>query len=186
MKKELKKLIKTNEKGFWSWLTNSGELEKDVLNQDTIKLRNFYQNSGFIQAKIAEPIVEYQEHMISIKIKIDEGPKFKVGKVSVTGDLIFPEIELMEKLNITLREIYSREVVRKDVLTITDLYSHEGYAYADILKCFQVINDCLQFLFFEMLKGRHFIPTVDNSLPDVLIGYRQTGVRQFGAFEQSH
>jgi outer membrane protein insertion porin family len=130
--KELKKLIKTNEKGFWSWLTNSGELEKDVLNQDTIKLRNFYHNSGFIQAKIAEPIVEYQEHMISIKFKIDEGPKFKVGKVSVAGDLIFPEIELMEKLKITAKEFYSREVVRNDVLMITDLYSDEGYAYADI------------------------------------------------------
>jgi outer membrane protein insertion porin family len=130
--KELKKLIKTNEKGFWSWLTNSGELEKEVLNQDTIKLRNFYQNSGFVQAKIAEPIVEYQEHMISIKIKIDEGPKFKVGKVSVAGDLIFPEIELMEKLKITAKEFYSREVVRNDVLMITDLYSDEGYAYADI------------------------------------------------------
>jgi outer membrane protein insertion porin family len=130
--KELKKEIKTNEKGFWSWLSNSGELEKDVLNQDTIKLRNFYHNSGFIEAKVAEPIVEYQSDMIYIKYKIDEGPKFKVGKVDVTGDLIFPDIELKEKLTITAEEFYNREVVRKDVLTITDLYSDEGFAYADI------------------------------------------------------
>jgi len=130
--KELKEEIKTNEKGFWSWLTNSGELEKDVLNQDTIKLRNFYHNSGFIEAKVAEPIVEYQTDMIYIKYKIDEGPKFKVGKVGVTGDLIFPDTELKEKLKITAEEFYSREVVRNDVLTITDLYSDEGFAYADI------------------------------------------------------
>ena len=130
--KELKKQIKTNEKGFWSWLTNSGELEKEVLNQDTVKLRSFYQNNGFIEAKIAEPIVEYQEDMISIKIKIDEGSKFKVGKVSVEGDLIFPEIELMGNLKITINEFYSREVVRNDILRISDLYSDEGYAYADI------------------------------------------------------
>ncbi|MFC1875922.1 outer membrane protein assembly factor BamA [Thermodesulfobacteriota bacterium] len=130
--KELKKVIKTNERGFWSWLTSSGELEKEELNQDTIKLRGFYQNSGFIQAKVAEPIIEYQDDMIYIKIKIDEGPKFKVGKVSVAGDLIFPEIELMEKLKITAKEFYSREVVRNDVVKITDLYSDEGYAYADI------------------------------------------------------
>jgi outer membrane protein insertion porin family len=130
--KELKKVIKTNERGFWSWLTSSGELEKEALNQDTIKLRGFYQNSGFIEAKVAEPIIEYKDDMIYIKIKIDEGPKFKVGKVSVTGDLIFPEIELMGNLKITANEFFSREVVRNDVVTITDLYSDEGYAYADI------------------------------------------------------
>ncbi|MDX2446956.1 MAG: outer membrane protein assembly factor BamA, partial [Desulfobacterales bacterium] len=130
--KELKKLIKTNEEGFWSWLTNSGELEKDVLNQDIVKIRNYYQNNGFIEAKVAEPIVEYQEDMIYIKIKIDEGPKFKVGRVGVEGDLIFPEIDLLEKLKITAKDFYSREVVRNDILAITDLYSDEGYAYADI------------------------------------------------------
>lgn len=130
--KKLKKVIKTNEKGFWSWLTSSGELDKEVLNQDIIKLRSFYQNSGFIEAKVAEPIIEYQDDMIYIKIKIDEGRKFKVGKVSITGDLIFPEIDLMENLKIITNDFYSREVVRNDIVAITDVYSDEGYAYADI------------------------------------------------------
>jgi outer membrane protein insertion porin family len=130
--KQLKKVIKTNERGFWSWLTSSGELEKEELSQDIIKLRSFYQNNGFIEAKVAEPIIEYKDDMIYIKIKIDEGPKFKVGKVSVTGDLIFPEIDLMGNLKITANEFFSREVVRNDVVTITDIYSDEGYAYADI------------------------------------------------------
>ena len=94
--KELKKVMKTKVRGFWSWITNSGELEKEKLSQDIIKLRGFYQNNGFIEAKVAEPIIEYKDDMIYIKIKIDEGPKFKVGKVKVTGDLIFPEIELLE------------------------------------------------------------------------------------------
>ncbi len=130
--KELKKVIKTNERGFWSWLTSSGELNKEELNQDTIKLRSYYQNNGFIEAKVAEPIIEYQDDMIYIKIKIDEGRKFKVGKVSITGDLIFPEIDLMDNLKIIENEFYSREVVRNDIVAITDIYSDEGYAYADI------------------------------------------------------
>ena len=70
--------------------------------------------------------------MIYIKYKIDEGPKFKVGRVDVAGDLLFPNIELKEKLTITAEEFYNREVVRNDVLTITDLYSDKGYAFADI------------------------------------------------------
>jgi outer membrane protein insertion porin family len=52
--------------------------------------------------------------------------------VSVTGDLILPEIDLMGNLKITTNEFYSREVVRNDIVTLTDVYSDEGYAYADI------------------------------------------------------
>jgi len=141
--KELKKVIKTNEKGIWSWVTASGELDKEVLSQDTTKLRNFYHNSGFIEAKVAKPVVEYQVDVIYIKFKIDEGPKFKVGRVSVSGDLILSEAELLAQLKITQNEFYSREVVRNDIITITESYSDEGYAYADIYPRIQKNNETL-------------------------------------------
>ncbi len=130
--KELKKVMETSEKGFWSFLTSSGDLDKEKLRQDAIKLHNFYHNSGFIEAKVGEPLVEYINDMIYIKIKIDEGPKFRVGKVSIAGDLIAPEPELMEKLKITKEEFYNREVVHNDVLGLNDEYSDKGYAYVDI------------------------------------------------------
>ncbi len=130
--KELKKVIKTNERGIWSWVTGSGELDKEKLSQDTTKLRNYYHNNGFIQAKVAKPEVEYLTDMIYITFKIEEGSKYRVGQVSVGGDLISPEEELLSQLKITQKEFYSRETVRNDLLTLTDLYSDQGYAYADI------------------------------------------------------
>ena len=128
----LKDVIKTNEKGFWTFFTDSGALKKEQLRQDTISLRNFYQNNGFIDAKVGEPQVEYLEDMIYIKFKIDEGKKYRVGKVEIFGDMLLPKAELMDRLKITQEEFYNREVVHNDVLTLTDLYSDEGYAYADV------------------------------------------------------
>jgi len=152
---ELKKIIKTNERGVWSWVTGSGELDKEKLSQDTIKLRNFYHNNGYIQAKVAKPEVEYLTDMIYINVKIEEGPKYKVGQVSIRGDLIAPEEELLSQLKITQKEFYSRETVRNDLLTLTDLYSDQGYAYADIYPRIQKKDDILEVdLEYVVKKGR--------------------------------
>jgi outer membrane protein insertion porin family len=129
---QLKKIMKTSEKGFFSWLTSSGDLKKEDLDQDITKLSAFYYNHGYIQARIGEPQIQYKGNWIYITIKIDEGPQFKVGKVDIKGDLVLPKDDLMKRLKITHETYYNREIVRDDVLALTDLYSDEGYAYADI------------------------------------------------------
>ncbi len=130
--KILKKLLKTSEKGFFSWVTSSGDLKMEDVDQDISKLSGFYYNNGYIQARIGEPQVEYKGNWIYITIKIDEGPQFKVGNVDITGDLVLPKDQLKKRLKITKETYYNREVVRNDILALTDLYSDEGFAYADI------------------------------------------------------
>jgi len=130
---KLKGLMRSSEKGFFSWLTSSGELNIEDLNQDIAKLSAFYNNNGYIQAKIGEPQIEYKDKWIYITIKIDEGPQFKVGKVDIEGDIVLSKEELSRKLKINKEEFFNREVVRNDVLALTDIYSDEGYAYAEIM-----------------------------------------------------
>ncbi len=130
--KKLKKMMRTSEKGFFSWLTSAGDLKMEDIEQDIAKLSAFYYNSGYIQARIGEPQIEYKDNWIYITIKIDEGPQFKVGNVDITGDLVLPKNELIEGLQITKETYYNREVVRNDMLALTDLYSDEGFAHADI------------------------------------------------------
>ncbi len=130
--KKLKGLMKTSEKGILSWFTSSGDLKMADLNQDIIQLAAFYHNHGFIDARVADPVVTYKGKWIYITIKIEEGARYKVGKVDVSGDLIRPKPELMARLKITKQPFFSRQVLRNDVLALTDLYSDAGYAYAEI------------------------------------------------------
>lgn len=129
---KLKGVIETSEKGLLSFLTSSGDLNQERLNQDTTKLTAFYQNNGYVQARVGEPEVVFEEDGIVITFRIEEGPRYRVGKVSVTGDLILPEDQLLQKLKITDQEFFNREQLRLDVIKLTDIYSDEGYAYADI------------------------------------------------------
>ena len=130
--KKLKKEIATSETNILSWFTSAGDLNEDNLKQDVTRLTSFYKNNGYMQARVGEPQVKFEGNEIEITIKIDEGPQFKVGKVDLTGDLLIPKEELLATLKITKEEFYNRETLRNDVLNLTDLYSNEGYAYADV------------------------------------------------------
>jgi len=130
--KELKGLMQTSEKGFFFWLTSSGELNKENLNQDAAKLAAFYHNKGYVDAKVGEPQVEFKDTWIEVTIKIDEGAQYRVGTVDISGDLILPKEELLKKVKIINEKFYNREIIRNDVLYLTDLYSNDGYAYAEI------------------------------------------------------
>jgi outer membrane protein insertion porin family len=130
--KKLKKQMATSETGLLSWITEAGDLDEDNLEQDVARLRSFYHNSGYIQAQVGAPQVEFKEDDIIITIKIDEGEPFQVGKVTFVGDLILTEEELLKNIKITREEFYNREVLRTDVLALTDLYADEGYAFADV------------------------------------------------------
>jgi len=130
--KELKGLMQTSEKGFFFWLTSSGELNKENLNQDVAKLAAFYHNHGYVESKIGEPQVEFKDTWIEITIKIEEGAQYSVGTVDLSGDLILPKEALRKKIKIINEKFYNREILRNDVLNLTDLYSDQGYAYADI------------------------------------------------------
>ncbi|MDQ7838405.1 MAG: outer membrane protein assembly factor BamA [Thermodesulfobacteriota bacterium] len=130
--KQLKDMLETTERGFLSWLTSSGILNRDVLERDLSKITSFYYNNGYIEAKIGEPEIEHKEKFIFITIPIEEGSQFTVGSVDIEGKLIKPKEELLSILKIRQEKTYSRDVLRKDILVLTDVYADAGYAYAEV------------------------------------------------------
>ena len=152
---KLKGLMGTSEKGILSWLTSAGDLNQENLNQDVAKLTAFYHNNGYVQARVGEPEVKFEEDGIVITIRIDEGPQFNVGEVTIAGDLIIPQEQLLGKVKITEEEYYDREILRLDVITLTDIYADEGYAYADISpRIDQDIEKLVVNIIFEIDKGQ--------------------------------
>jgi outer membrane protein insertion porin family len=128
----LKDLMKTKKKGFFSWFTSSGDLDPEVLEQDLAGVAAFYHNHGYIQARVGEPQITYEGSWIHIAVKIEEGPQFTVRDVDIRGGLIQPKEVLLEKINVARGQVYNRELIRSDILSLRDAYSDAGYAYPDI------------------------------------------------------
>ncbi|MEA3436471.1 MAG: outer membrane protein assembly factor BamA, partial [Thermodesulfobacteriota bacterium] len=153
--KELKKILKSSERGFFSWLTSSGDLKREDLNEDIARLAAFYHNNGYIQAKIGEPKVEFKENHIEITIKIKEGAQFRVGKVYIKGDLVMAKEKMLERIKISNQEYFNRRIVQNDVILLKDIYSDEGYAYTDILPRTEKDFDKLVVnITFDIKKGK--------------------------------
>lgn len=130
---QLKDVMKTSEKGTFSWLTSSGDLSLETLDDDIIRLREHYHSSGFIDATVEAPQIEYRENWIYIAIRINEGSQYRVGNVDITGELLKPKAELLSLLEINRLNFFNREIMQKDILALSDLYANEGFAYADIV-----------------------------------------------------
>jgi len=130
---DLKDLMETSEKGFFSFLTESGNLNKKKLEGDIFKIKSFYQNNGYIKARVGEPDISYKaSEGLIITITINEGPQYAIGKVMFEGDLIKDVDELYQALKITKEKVYNREVIRSDTLSLSQIYSDEGYAFVDV------------------------------------------------------
>jgi len=130
---ELEDAIQTSTHKWWlSWLTDAGVLKMDILRQDAERVGTFYQNHGFIDAKVGEPIVEQKEDALFVTFPISEGPRYKVGTIDIQGDMIKDKADLLAVLKIRDEEYLNRQVLRDDVTRLTDLYSEQGYAFAEV------------------------------------------------------
>ncbi len=129
---KLKKVMRTSEKGFFSWITSSGDLNREDLDQDVLRIKTFYQNEGFIEARVGEPEVSFEEEGIFVAIKIFEGVRYEVGQVTLSGDDIAEEEQLIDQVKITKEPFYNLEVLRNDILRLKDVYADKGYAFAEI------------------------------------------------------
>lgn len=129
---DLEDEIESDTKGWFSWITESGLMDYDKLNQDAGRIITFYGNHGFLEAKIGDPVITQEEEWLYITFVIEEGKRFKVGKVDIAGDLLEDKYILLEMLNLKSEEFISRKILREDILKINDLYAERGYANAHV------------------------------------------------------
>jgi len=134
--RKLSKNINTKEKGFFSFLTDSGLFRKDLLETDVQNIETIYKNDGFIKVKVQEPRVDIDESMgtISISFFIDEGEQYRLGDIGIEEDELFTEKTLRDTLKIKSGDVFNRAEFSKGIFDITNLYLEKGYAYTDVIQ----------------------------------------------------
>ncbi len=129
---ELLDVIETDEKWFLSWITEAGLLDIVKVEQDAARMVAFYNNHGFLEAKIGEPEIRQENEWIYLTFLVEEGPRFLVGTVDFSGDIIGSKEEMLNLLTIRNEDYLSRQSLRDDIMKLTDYYAESGYAFAGI------------------------------------------------------
>lgn len=128
---KLEKVMGTKEKNFLSWFTDSGVLKREILEQDAARITGYYHHHGYIEAMVGKPEVTQEDKWLYITIEISEGNRYRVGNIELSGDLIGEKDELISLLKIRDEEYLSRNILRKDILSLNDHYAENGYAFAE-------------------------------------------------------
>ena len=132
--RKLKGAMETGEEWFLSWLTNAGTYKEEVLKNDVALISDLYFNNGYVNVKIGEPRVELMKDNsgLLITIGITEGDQFKVGAIDYKGDILENKDALAHKVKMKTGDVFSRMVLRNDIISLTDMYADQGYAYANV------------------------------------------------------
>ncbi len=140
---DLRDQMETREQTWLHWLDDSGIYQKDILKLDLFRVEGFYQDHGFIRVRVLEPKtqVNEKENEIYITIPVEEGPRYKVGKVEIKGDGTVSNEEIFEIITTRSGDFYNMSGLREDALAISDLYSQKGYAYADVNPLTQIDDE---------------------------------------------
>jgi outer membrane protein insertion porin family len=125
---ELRKNFKTKKKNWLSWINKSGLLKEDQWTADLKKLREFYQNHGYIDIDIKDIQKTYPaEEKIDVKITVFEGIQYHVGSISFEGNALYTREQILTRMKMLESGIFSPQGLESDVKAIRDLYGQFGY-----------------------------------------------------------
>lgn len=132
--KEIKKLLETNEKGFFSWITGSGKLVSEELTLDRERVRAHYLNNGFMRVQVAEPEIIYNDDKTKITLifRIVEGGRYKIDSINVKGNEHIDENTILERVSLKPTDFFSSEKFQKDIERITEAFTSIGYPFANV------------------------------------------------------
>jgi len=153
----LKKYMRTKEKGIFSWITGSGILDEETLEDDRKNIEAFYADNGYVKAKVGVPDIQTSKDgkSISIALSVTEGNLYKVGTIDFAGDVIFPVEKMTKNLKSQQGNTFRTSLYQEDILMITDLYQDEGYAFCDISPLTSIDDESLKVnLTFNITKGQ--------------------------------
>jgi outer membrane protein insertion porin family len=132
--KKIKNAMKTAERKFYSFIMGGGYYKKEEIRADIDKIRDLYYNNGYLKIAVGEPKVQLTEDKegMRITIQVSEGEQFKVSSVGIAGNKAFTEEEIRRLIKLSPNKIFNKEILKKDTIAISDLYSNNGYALVSV------------------------------------------------------
>ena len=130
----LRKQMKTKRKTFISFIDKSGRLDEVQLQQDIDKVKEYYQDHGYIDVEVKELKRERKKGgPLTITIGVNEGTLYHVNKLTLTGYKQTTEQKIRALIKMKEGSVYSPQQLHNDAKAIADGYGSGGYVDLVIL-----------------------------------------------------
>ena len=132
--KKLQKLFTLGPAPWYAIFSSRDKYSKQKLAGDLERLRNFYQDQGFLEFNIDSTQVSItpDKEKIYITVNITEGKKYTVTGHKLAGTFVIPESELNALIPIKPGDVFSRKQITETTKKMSDRLANDGYAFANI------------------------------------------------------
>lgn len=131
---DLQDLFELKTTNWLSFFKNDDKYAREKLSGDLERLRSYYLDRGYINMDIASTQVSItpDKKHVYITVNINEGAKYSVRDVKLTGDLKVPEDQVKALMLVQKGQVFSRKVMTDTSELITRRLGNEGYTFANV------------------------------------------------------
>lgn len=106
-------------------------LDNTDLSQDLQTIKNYYQNEGFLSVEVENKLETNKRGKI-LYFLIKEGQRVKIKTIGLAGYSAFPEIKIINQLNIKNNDYLINRNLEDATRRVIDFYKNSGYPYISI------------------------------------------------------
>ena len=139
----------TNRQKRWY---RKGMLKEDEFVKDLERIVDFYKQRGFIDARVLDYDMKFDQGWASITINVSEGTRYYFGNVTIEGDSIMKEPDLRKLVRYHSGEPYNASLAQATLQDLFAAYSEEGYIYAQVTPVENVRSDTVD-IAYQITEG---------------------------------
>ena len=127
---------KENEFMGWFWGRNDGKMMLDQLQYDPLRLRDFYMQYGYMDAKIDEPFVrvDFDNYTAQMSYQLTEGAVYTTKSITLSQEKeVISDEALREVLSLEVLEPFNIKIFREDSDRIKTRIADFGYAFVQVI-----------------------------------------------------
>lgn len=127
---KIRKGLKTKQK----WLLGGGSIHDEAFAEDREKLEGWYKERGYRDMRVIDITTKPGEKPrdLTLVVTVEEGPRYRVGKVEWTGNTHVGTGRLMAMSEDVTNTVYNRTKIQKMISDAYGEYAEAGYLYLNI------------------------------------------------------
>jgi len=126
--------MKTEPWTIFSFISGSGKLQQEVLQEDRQRIVSYYQDQGYLDVRVGEPEITVDDaaKVVRVAIAITEGQQFRLGTVTQEGDDLLTLEEVKRFVGLKEGDIFRRSAFAQGVFAMNQRYSSRGFAFVKL------------------------------------------------------
>jgi outer membrane protein insertion porin family len=131
---ELGDLLTQGPRSWWAVFSSRDQYSKQKLAGDLERLRNHYQDRGYLEFAIdsTQVTITPSKERLYVTANLTEGKKYSITGYKLAGQFVVPEEELKQLVDIKSGDVFSRKRITETSKKLTDRLTNEGYAFANV------------------------------------------------------